>query len=153
MKKVILYTDGACSGNPGSGGWAAILIYKDIRKKFTGAKAQTTNNEMELTAVIEGLKALNYPCEVEIYSDSQYVVNAFQKGWLKKWVNNDWTTSLKEPVKNQELWEQLLTLSQYHKIKLNKVKGHEDNMLNNECDKLARQAIKDLLSAESNNQI
>ena len=141
MDKVIIYTDGACSGNPGPGGWGAILMYKDNKKEISGGKKNTTNNEMELTAVIEGLKLLKYPCEVELYSDSAYVVNAFLQKWIDNWVKNNWKTSNKEPVKNQELWKELYDLTKKHKVKFIKVKGHSDNEFNNRCDELARNAI------------
>lgn len=141
MDKVIIYTDGACSGNPGPGGWGAILMYKDNKKEISGGKKNTTNNEMELTAVIEGLKMLKYPCEVELYSDSAYVINAFLQKWIDNWVKNNWKTSNKEPVKNQELWKELYDLTKKHKVKFIKVKGHSDNEFNNRCDELARNAI------------
>ena len=141
MQKVIIYTDGACSGNPGPGGWGTILMYQGNKKEISGGKKNTTNNVMELTAVIEGLKLLKYPCEVELYSDSAYVVNAFEQGWIYNWVKNNWKTSGKEPVKNQELWEELYRLTKTHKVKFNKVKGHSDNEYNNRCDELARNAI------------
>ena len=144
MDKVIIYTDGACSGNPGPGGWGAILMYKDNKKEISGGKKNTTNNEMELTAVIEGLKMLKYPCEVELYSDSAYVVNAFLQNWIGNWIKNNWKTSNKEPVKNQELWKELYGLTQKHKVKFIKVKGHSDNEFNNRCDKLARNAINNI---------
>ena len=144
MDKVIIYTDGACSGNPGPGGWGALLMYKENKKEISGGKKDTTNNVMEITAVIEGLKLLKYPCEVEIYSDSSYVVNCFEKGWIYNWIKNDWKTSGKDPVKNQELWQELYDLTKIHKVKFNKVKGHSDNEYNNRCDELARKAIKNL---------
>ncbi len=142
MEKVIIYTDGACSGNPGPGGWGAILMYKENKKEIAGGKEDTTNNVMELTAVIEGLKALKFPCEVELYSDSAYVVNAFDKGWMDNWIKNNWKTAGKEPVKNQELWQELYDLTKIHKVTFHKVKGHSDNEFNNRCDELARNAIK-----------
>ena len=142
MEKVIIYTDGACYGNPGPGGWGAILMYKENKKEIAGGKEDTTNNVMELTAVIEGLKALKFPCEVELYSDSAYVVNAFDKGWIDNWVKNNWKTAGKEPVKNQELWQELYDLTKIHKVTFHKVKGHSDNEFNNRCDELARNAIK-----------
>lgn len=142
MEKVIIYTDGACSGNPGPGGWGTILMYQGNKKEIFGGEKDTTNNVMELTAVIEGLKALKYPCEVELYSDSAYVVNAFDKGWIYNWVKNNWKTAGKDPVKNQELWQELYTLTKTHKVKFNKVKGHSDNEYNNRCDELARNAIR-----------
>ena len=144
MEKVIIYTDGACSGNPGPGGWGAILMYKDNKKEISGGKKSTTNNEMELTAVIEGLKLLKYPCEVEVYSDSAYVVNAFLQKWIDNWIKNNWKTSNKEPVKNQELWKKLYELTKTHKVKFIKVKGHSDNEFNNRCDELARNAITNI---------
>ena len=145
MEKVILYTDGACSGNPGPGGWGAILMYKEITKEISGGNIETTNNIMEMTAVIEGLKMLKFSCEVEVYSDSAYVVNAFNQGWIYNWIKNDWKTKEKEPVKNKELWEELYFLTKEHKVVFNKVKGHSNNELNNRCDELARNAIKNLL--------
>ena len=142
MEKVVIYTDGACSGNPGPGGWGTILMYKEHMKERSGGKKETTNNIMELTAVIEGLKLLKYPCEVELYSDSAYVVNAFTQGWIDRWVENNWKTAGKDPVKNQELWQELYDLTKVHKVKFNKVKGHSDNKYNNRCDELARKAIE-----------
>lgn len=141
MEKVIIYTDGACSGNPGPGGWGTILMHHENKKEISGGEKDTTNNVMELTAVIEGLKALKFPCEVDLYSDSAYVVNAFEKGWIYNWVKNNWKTAGKEPVKNQELWQELYGLTKTHKVKFNKVKGHSDNEYNNRCDELARNAI------------
>lgn len=141
MEKVIIYTDGACSGNPGPGGWGTILMYKGNKKEISGGKKDTTNNIMELTAVIEGLKLLKYPCEVDLYSDSAYVVNAFKQGWIYNWIKNNWMTSNKEPVKNQEIWKELYTLTKTHKVNFIKVKGHSDNEYNNRCDELARNAI------------
>ena len=144
MEKVIIYTDGACSGNPGPGGWGTILMYKDSKKEISGAKKDTTNNVMELTAVIEGLKMLKYPCDVEIYSDSAYVVNAFNQKWIDSWIKNNWKTSGKEPVKNKEIWQELYNLTKVHNVKFIKVKGHSDNEFNNRCDEMARNAIKTL---------
>ncbi len=144
MEKVIIYTDGACSGNPGPGGWGTILMYKDSKKEISGAKKDTTNNVMELTAVIEGLKILKYPCDVEIYSDSAYVVNAFNQKWIDSWIKNNWKTSGKEPVKNKEIWQELYDLTKVHNVKFIKVKGHSDNEFNNRCDEMARNAIKTL---------
>lgn len=144
MEKVIIYTDGACSGNPGPGGWAAILMYKDKQKEISGGMKNTTNNVMELTAVIEGLKMLKYDCEVDLYSDSAYVVNAFLQGWIYNWVKKGWKTSGKEPVKNKEIWQELYDLTKIHKVNFIKVKGHSDNKYNNRCDELARKAIKEL---------
>lgn len=142
MKKVTLYTDGACSGNPGPGGWGAVLIYNDTEKELSGFADETTNNVMEITAVLEGLKALREPCEVDIYSDSAYVVNSFLQGWIYNWMKNGWKTANKEPVKNKELWEELYNLTQTHTVTFHKVKGHADNKYNNRCDELATGAIK-----------
>lgn len=144
MEEIIIYTDGACSGNPGPGGWGTILMYKDKRKEISGGKKETTNNVMELTAVIEGLKQLKYKCSVEIYSDSAYVVNAFNQKWIYGWIKNGWKTSSKEPVKNQELWKELYQLTKQHEVTFIKVKGHADNEYNNRCDELARNAILEL---------
>ncbi len=137
MKRVTLYTDGACSGNPGRGGWGAILIYGSYRKELSGGEQVTTNNKMELTAVIEGLKALNEPCEVDVYSDSAYVVNAFLQDWISGWIRRGWKN-----VKNIELWNELIALTEKHKVHFNKVKGHADDELNNRCDELARGEVK-----------
>lgn len=142
MEKVTIYTDGACSGNPGPGGWGAILMYKDTKKEISGGQMNTTNNIMEITAVIEALKLLKYECDVEVYSDSAYVVNAFKQKWIQNWKKNNWRTSGKEPVKNRELWEELSELVDKHNVTFIKVKGHSDNEYNNRCDELARSAIK-----------
>lgn len=144
MKKVTIYTDGACSGNPGPGGWGAILMYNGTSKEISGAEKDTTNNIMEITAVLEALKLLKEECEVQVYSDSAYVVNAFNQGWIENWRKNNWRTSGKDPVKNQPLWEELYTLTQKHKVEFIKVKGHSDNEYNNRCDFLATSAIKTL---------
>ena len=137
MKKVDLYTDGACSGNPGKGGYGGILIYNGIEKEYSGYAETTTNNRMEITAVIEGLKLLKEPVELNIYSDSAYTVNAFQQGWIDNWINNNWRTANKKTVLNIELWQELLDLLKPHTVTWNKVKGHADNPYNNRCDKLA----------------
>lgn len=137
-KKVTIYTDGACSGNPGKGGWGAILIYGDAVKEISGGEDNTTNNRMELKAVIEGLKALKSPCDVEIYSDSAYVVNAFTQKWIDNWIKNNWKTADKKSVKNVDLWQELLVLIKTHNVTFKKVKGHSDNELNERCDKLAK---------------
>jgi ribonuclease HI len=142
MKKVILYTDGACSGNPGVGGYGAVLIYNGHEKQISGANPQTTNNRMELTAVIEGLKCLKEACEVQVYSDSAYTVNGFLKGWVEDWNRNGWKKSDGKEVLNVDLWSELYSLTQTHKVTFNKVKGHADNEYNNLCDKLATDAIK-----------
>lgn len=143
MEKVVIYTDGACSGNPGPGGWGTILMYKNVKKEISGYMENTTNNIMEITAVIEGLKLLKYECEVEIYSDSAYVVNAFNNHWIEGWRKKNWINSSKEPVKNKELWQELYDLTKKHDVKFIKVKGHSDNEYNNRCDELARLAIKE----------
>ena len=129
MEKIIIYTDGACSGNPGPGGWAAILIYNGKEKEISGGNKNTTNNIMEITAVIEGLKALKYPCEVELYSDSAYVVNTFTQGWIFNWMQKGWKTASGDSVKNKELWQELYSLTKIHKVTFNKVKGHADNII------------------------
>ena len=144
MKKVTIYTDGACSGNPGPGGWGAILMYNENKKEISGAEKETTNNIMEITAVLEALKLLKEPCEVKVYSDSAYVVNAFNQKWIDKWQKNNWKTSGKDDVKNRELWEELYDLVQKHDVEFIKVKGHSDNEYNNRCDHLATSAIKTL---------
>ena len=141
MDNIILYTDGACSGNPGPGGWGAVLIFNGIEKELSGANPNTTNNVMEITAVIEGLKALKRPCNVNIYSDSAYVVNCFEKNWINNWIKNNWVNSKKEPVKNKELWLELYNLTKIHKVTFNKVKGHSNVKYNNRCDELSRNAI------------
>ena len=143
MQKVIIYTDGACSGNPGPGGWGAVLIYNDIEKEISGGEKDTTNNIMEITAVIKALETLKHPCEVDLYSDSAYVVNCFEQDWISTWIKNDWKNSKKEPVKNIDLWKHLYELTQVHQVHFNKVKGHADNKYNNRCDELARNAIKE----------
>lgn len=137
MKNVSIYTDGACSGNPGDGGWAAVLIYGQHEKEISGFQKDTTNNQMELKAAIEALKSLKGQCEVALYSDSAYLVNAFVRKWVDTWKTNGWKTSTKETVKNLELWKELDALNNIHKIKWIKVKGHSDNEYNNRCDKLA----------------
>jgi len=142
MKDVTIYTDGACSGNPGPGGWGAILIYKDIKKEMSGYAAETTNNRMELLAAISALDALKEPCKVSLYTDSAYLCNGFVQGWIYNWNRNGWKTSQKKPVENRELWEKLLKHSKTHEIAWNKVKGHADNPLNNRCDELATGEIK-----------
>lgn len=142
MKQVTLYTDGACSGNPGAGGWGAVLLFGDHKKELSGSEAETTNNRMELMAVIQGLSQLKYPCEVEIYSDSAYVVNAFNQNWLDSWEKNGWRKADNKPVLNADLWQSLLALTRVHTVQFRKVKGHSDNELNNRCDELARAAIR-----------
>ena len=144
MVNVTIYTDGACSGNPGPVGWAAVLLYGDNRKEISGGSKNTTNNIMEITAVIEALKCLKFECEAKVHSDSAYVVNCFNNGWIQKWKKNNWQTASKEPVKNKELWEELYNLVQKHKVEFIKVKGHSNVELNNRCDELERAEISKL---------
>lgn len=142
MKEVTIYTDGACSGNPGPGGWGAILMYGEHKKECSGGEKHTTNNRMEITAVIEALHKLKEPCKVKLYSDSAYVVNCFKQGWINNWMKNGWKNSKQQPVENQDLWKKLLPLTEYHQVEFIKVKGHADNEYNNRCDELAVQAAK-----------
>ena len=142
MKEVTIYTDGACSGNPGTGGWGAILIYKEKRAELSGYDAHTTNNRMELLAPIQALQRLKEPCFVRVYSDSAYLVNAFRQHWLENWVRRNWIKSDKKPVENRDLWEEILRQTKIHHIEWIKVKGHADNPLNNRCDELATGEIK-----------
>lgn len=137
MKTVTLYTDGACSGNPGPGGWAAILRYGGYQKELSGGERNTTNNRMELTGVIRGLQALKEPCAVELYSDSKYVIDALQKGWAVGWRKRGWVKADKKPALNADLWEELLNLCEKHQVTLHWVKGHAENEYNNRCDALA----------------
>ena len=137
MKTVTLYTDGACSGNPGPGGWGAILEYKGVEREFSGGEESTTNNRMELTAVIEGLRRLKEPCIVELYSDSKYVIDGLQKGWAEGWKKKGWIKSDKKPALNPDLWEQLLTLTHVHTMHYHWIKGHAENPKNTRCDQLA----------------
>ena len=137
MKTVTLYTDGACSGNPGPGGWGAILSYNGYEKELFGGEANTTNNRMELTAVIRGLQALKEPCVVELYSDSKYVIDALEKGWAWGWKKKGWIKSDKKPALNPDLWETLLNLCEKHTVNTHWVKGHATNPANNRCDELA----------------
>lgn len=137
LTKVTIYTDGACSGNPGPGGWGAILMAGGKSREMSGGEAHTTNNRMELMAVIKSLALLTRPCEVEIYSDSAYVVNAFNQNWISNWQRNGWKNSAKAEVANKDLWMELLRLTSIHKVAFVKVKGHADNEFNNRCDELA----------------
>ena len=137
MKTVTLYTDGACSGNPGPGGWGAILEFAGVEKELSGGEENTTNNRMELTAVIRGLEALKESCIVELYSDSKYVVDALEKGWAVSWKKNGWKKADKKPALNPDLWEQLLELTQRHDVRCHWVKGHAENPKNNRCDEMA----------------
>lgn len=142
MKKVEIYTDGACSGNPGVGGWGAVLIYNEHTKELSGYSDMTTNNRMELFSIIQSLKSLKERCEVTVYSDSSYAVDAWNKGWVKKWELSDWKTADKAPVKNKDLWTDLMLQVEKHVVEFVKVKGHSDNFYNNRCDEMARAEIK-----------
>ena len=144
MNEVTIYTDGACSGNPGPGGYGCVLKAGKYTKELSGGEASTTNNRMELTAVIMALKALNRPCKVQLYSDSQYVVNMINQGWLERWRRNGWKRNAKEAAKNPDLLEELWQLLQIHEVTFNWVKGHADNEFNNRCDELAVNAYKNL---------
>ena len=137
MKTVEIYTDGACSGNPGPGGWGAILRYNGREKEISGGEEQTTNNRMELSAVIAALECLKEPCTVELYSDSRYVIDALSKGWAESWRKKGWIKSDKKPALNADLWERLLALTQRHEMRCHWVRGHADNEYNNRCDALA----------------
>ena len=137
MEEITIYTDGACSGNPGPGGWGSILMMGENKKEISGGSPNTTNNIMELTAVIEALKILKRPCKVNVYSDSAYVVNAFTQNWIYGWMKKNWKTADGTPVKNKELWQELYSLTKVHDVTFNKVKGHADNEFNNRCDELA----------------
>ena len=137
MKTVTIYTDGACSGNPGPGGWGAILMYGPHKKEMSGGEGHTTNNRMELTGVITALEALKEPCVVELYSDSKYVIDALEKGWAKGWQAKGWIKADKKPALNPDLWQRLLELCDYHTVNLHWVKGHAENPYNNRCDELA----------------
>lgn len=142
MKQVEIYTDGACSGNPGIGGWAAVMFYQGHKKEVSGYDKETTNNRMELFAIIQGLSNLKEECDVTVFSDSAYAVDAINKGWIENWKTNNWKTSDKKDVKNYDLWNDLLYRMSKHRVKFVKVKGHSDNEFNNRCDELARAAIK-----------
>lgn len=144
MKEVTIYTDGACSGNPGPGGWGAVLFYGEHKKEISGGEKLTTNNRMEIRAVIEALSLLKEPCKATVYSDSAYVVNCFQQNWIKGWLRNGWKNSKNQPVENKELWQELLEQMNRHNVSYVKVKGHSDNEWNNRCDELARAAIRRL---------
>jgi ribonuclease HI len=141
-KSVTIYTDGACSGNPGPGGYGVVLMYNKYRKELSGGYKKTTNNRMELMAVIKGLEALKTSCNVDVYSDSQYVVNAVQKGWLKKWSKSNWMRNKTDKVLNVDLWKQLIELLKIHNVEFHWVRGHSDNVENERCDQLAVQAAK-----------
>ena len=141
MKTVTIYTDGACSGNPGPGGWGAVLMFGDHKKEISGGDAQTTNNRMELMGVISALEQLKEPCIVELYSDSKYVIDALDKGWARSWKKNGWKRKT-GPALNPDLWDRLLTLCDRHQVNLHWVKGHADNPYNNRCDELAVEESK-----------
>lgn len=137
MKKVMIYTDGACSGNPGAGGYGCILVYGRTEKELCGGEAETTNNRMELTAIIEGLSALREPCEVTVTSDSKYVTDAINRGWALSWKRNGWRKADKKPALNVDLWEKLLTLLETHRVTFEWIKGHDGHPYNERCDRLA----------------
>ena len=137
MKTITIYTDGACSGNPGPGGWGAVLLYGGHQKELSGGEANTTNNRMELSAVIEALSLLKEPCAVELYSDSKYVIDGLEKGWAKGWRAKGWVKSDKKPALNPDLWGRLLDLTERHTLRYHWVKGHGDTEYNNRCDALA----------------
>ena len=141
MKTLDIYTDGACSGNPGPGGYGVVLLFNEHRKELSAAYKRTTNNRMEMMAVIKGLDSLKEKCEVRLYSDSKYVVDAVEKGWALKWKKNNWMRNSKERALNVDLWEQLLALLEFHQVKFIWVKGHAANVENERCDQLAREAI------------
>lgn len=140
MKQVMIYTDGACSGNPGPGGWAALVKYKETIREISGGEEQTTNNRMELTAVIEALKILKEPCKVDLYSDSKYVVDAFNQHWIDSWLKKGWKRGKNEPVKNVDLWKRLLKAKEPHRVTFIWVKGHDGHAQNERCDTLATTA-------------
>ena len=148
MKTIDLYTDGACSGNPGIGGYCAILSYNGVEKIISGHELDTTNNRMELLSVIKGLEALKEICFVNLYSDSQYVVDAFNKNWIEGWLSNGWKNSSNKPVKNVDLWQTLIDLTKKHSVTFIKVKGHADNEYNNRCDKIAVEEYKKVQNAK-----
>ncbi len=137
LKRVELFTDGACSGNPGAGGWGCVLRCMTAEKELSGGEAQTTNNRMELTALIEGLSALKYRCHVTVYSDSKYVLDALTQGWAKKWQANGWMRNKKEKALNPDLWEKLLSLTEFHEMEYVWVKGHAGHPENERCDAMA----------------
>lgn len=137
MKKIEMFTDGACSGNPGPGGWGTILRYKGVEKELSGGEHETTNNRMELTAVISGLRALNEPCEVDIFTDSKYVCDSVEKGWVYSWKKNNWRKADKKPALNVDLWEEMLVLLEKHKVIFHWLKGHDGHPENERCDAMA----------------
>jgi ribonuclease HI len=141
MKRVTIFTDGACAGNPGPGGWGAVLIAGSHRRELSGSDSETTNNRMEMTAALEALRALKEPCEVDLYTDSQYLRNGMEQ-WLAKWKRSHWRTAAKKPVKNADLWEQLDAATQRHTVRWHWVRGHDGNVENERCDELANEAIR-----------
>ena len=149
LKHIEIYTDGACSGNPGPGGWGAVLSFKNYEKELFGFESNTTNNRMEILAVINALKALKEPCNVVVHTDSKYVCDAVSLGWIKRWKENNWMRNKREPAVNSDLWEILLSLLKVHNVKFNWVKGHSGNPQNERCDRLAVYAIKRSLSKNS----
>ena len=146
MKEITIYTDGACSGNPGPGGWGAILIYNSHRKEISGGEKSTTNNRMELTALIKALEIVNQKCKINIFTDSKYLCDGINKGWAENWRKNNWKKSDNKPAINPDLWEKLLNLLQNHEYKINWVKGHAGHAENELCDKLATDEIKKINS-------
>lgn len=152
MKEIIMYTDGACSYNPGPGGWGVVLKYGEYEKELSGFSEETTNNRMEIFAAIQGLRALKEPCSITLFSDSAYLINAFQKGWIQNWQRNGWRNASKQPVENQDLWNQLLLSIGQHQIQWVKVKGHADNPYNNRCDQLARAQVTQYLKDRQTGQ-
>ncbi|MBU1616135.1 ribonuclease HI [bacterium] len=140
MKEVTIYTDGACSGNPGPGGYGVVLLYEGHRKELSGGFKQTTNNRMELTALIKGLESIKERCKVTVYSDSKYVVDGIGKGWAIKWRANNWMRNKRDPALNKDLWEKLLELIESHDVEIKWVRGHSENSLNERCDYLAVKA-------------
>ena len=153
MKTVTIYTDGACSGNPGPGGYGVVLLYGSAKKELSAGYRLTTNNRMEVLAVIKGLEALKEPCRVNLYSDSKYVVDAIEKGWVVKWRQNGWMRNKKEKASNVDLWERLLLLLEKHQVTFLWVKGHADNPGNERCDELARMAIQNGALQEDENYV
>jgi ribonuclease HI len=142
MKEVILYTDGACSGNPGPGGWGALLIWNGTEKELSGGEPDTTNNRMEMRAIIEGFRALKEACHVKVHSDSALIINAFKQNWIGNWKRRGWKKSNKKPVENQDLWKEMLKVMSPHSVEWIKVKGHSTNELNNRVDRIAVAASK-----------
>ena len=141
MTEVKIYTDGSCSGNPGPGGWAAVLIHGQHDREISGSEKATTNNRMELKAVVESLRALKKPCRAVVHTDSAYIANAFNDGWIENWIRRGWKTASKKPVKNRDLWEELLESMEIHDVSFVKVRGHADDVLNNRVDELAVAAM------------